>query len=108
VRSELFGPASGNGFRELAALDQDGNGWIDENDSAYEQLHVWLKTAATGDDRLLTLKEANVGAIALAHVGTDFDLKGAGNQTLGQVRSTSVYLGDDGRAGTVQQIDLAV
>ena len=28
--SELFGPASGNGFAELQALDTDGNHWIDE------------------------------------------------------------------------------
>ena len=27
---ELFGTASGNGFGDLAAYDQDNNGWIDE------------------------------------------------------------------------------
>jgi len=105
--SELFGPASGNGFQELAALDSDSNGWIDENDAAYGQLAVWTRDAA-GKDRLQGLKEANVGAIALSAVGTPFDLKGAGNATLGQIRSTGIYLGDDGSAGTVQQIDLSV
>jgi hypothetical protein len=33
--SELFGPTSGDGFGELAALDDDGNGWVDESDAAY-------------------------------------------------------------------------
>jgi hypothetical protein len=36
--SELFGPATGSGFGELAALDGDGNGWIDENDDAFARL----------------------------------------------------------------------
>ncbi|MDA3962476.1 MAG: hypothetical protein PF961_16940, partial [Planctomycetota bacterium] len=33
--SELFGPRSGSGFAELAALDDDGNGFIDAGDSAF-------------------------------------------------------------------------
>ncbi len=33
--SELFGPRTGDGFQELAACDEDKNGWIDEADSAY-------------------------------------------------------------------------
>lgn len=105
--SELFGPASGNGFQELAALDSDNNGWIDENDTAYQDLRVWSKDTA-GKDQLRTLKEANVGAIALNNVSTPFDLKNAANETLGQIKSSSIFLGDDGKAGTVQQIDLTV
>ena len=34
---ELFGTRSGDGFADLAALDGDGNGWIDENDADYAQ-----------------------------------------------------------------------
>ena len=105
--SELFGPTSGNGFKELATLDSDHNGWIDENDAAYRDLRVWSKDAS-GKDQLRTLKEANVGAIALSNVGTAFDLKNAANETLGQIKASSVFLGDDGKAGTVQQIDLTV
>ncbi|MBS1197423.1 MAG: hypothetical protein H6R18_1208 [Proteobacteria bacterium] len=105
--SELFGPATGNGFNELALLDDDNNGWIDENDAAYQDLRVWTKDAG-GKDTLMTLQAADVGAIALANVATDFDLKDASNQMLGQIRSTSVYLQDSGGTGTVQQIDLTV
>lgn len=104
---ELFGAATGDGFGELAALDDDHNGWIDENDAAYKDLRVWSKTAAN-EDSLQTLKEAKVGAISLAHVATPFDLKDSANRTLGQVLSSGIFLGEDGGAGSVQQIDLTV
>jgi len=42
--SELFGPSTGNGFNELASLDGDENGWIDENDAAYQDLSVWTRS----------------------------------------------------------------
>ena len=105
--AELFGAQSGNGFAELAAYDSDRNGWIDENDAAYTQLRVWTKDSA-GNDQLSTLKQANVGAINLSSVATPFDLKDSSNALLGQIRSSSVYLTDDGKAGTVQQVDLTV
>lgn len=105
--SELFGPATGNGFNELALLDADANGWIDENDAAYENLLVWAKNAE-GKDILMSLKDANVGAIALANAATPFDLKDDANQTLGQVRSSGIYLKENGNVGTIQQIDLTV
>jgi hypothetical protein len=105
--SELFGPASGDGFGELAALDSDGNHWLDEADAAYSDLRVWSKDAG-GGDILTTLAESGVGAIYLGRVETPFSLKDASNQTLGQVRSSGIYLTEAGSAGTVQQVDLAV
>lgn len=105
--SELFGARSGDGFAELAALDSDHNGWIDESDAAYEQLRVWTKDAA-GQDKLTTLREANVGALALARVATPFDLKDSNNALMGQIRSSGIFLQEDGKAGTMQQIDLTV
>jgi len=103
--SELFGPGSGDGFQELAALDSDKNGWIDENDAAFNQLKVWSRDSA-GNDQLQSLSAAGVGAIALSHVSTPFDLKTNGNQLLGQIRSSGIYLQESGVAGTIQQIDL--
>lgn len=105
--SELFGAKSGNGFLELSALDSDQNGWIDENDAAYNQLSVWRKDGE-GKDHLATLKQANVGAISLAHLDTPFDLKTGTNALLGQIRSSGLFLQEDGKAGSVQQIDLTV
>lgn len=105
--SELFGTASGDGFADLAALDSDNNGWIDENDAAYEQLRVWTKDSS-GNDQLATLKESDVGAIGLAHTATPFSLKDESNALQGEVRATGVFLHENGLAGTVQQIDLTV
>lgn len=105
--SELFGTTSGDGFADLSALDSDNNGWIDENDAAYAQLRIWSKDSS-GNDILSTLKQADVGAIALAHAATSFDLKDANNEQQGQIRSTGVFLHESGEVGTVQQIDLTV
>lgn len=104
--SELFGATSGNGFAELARLDGDGNGWLDENDAAFSQLRVWSHDG--GSDSLQTLREAGVGAIRLSSVDTPFSLKEANNATLGVIRSTGVFLREDGGAGTIQHVDLTV
>jgi hypothetical protein len=104
---ELFGPQTGSGFSELASYDIDGNNWIDENDTIYNQLRIWVKDE-DGNDQLLALGEKGVGAIYLNHIDTPFFLKDGENNLLGQVRGSSVYLGEDGSVGTVQQIDLAV
>lgn len=104
---ELFGPASGNGFAELAQYDSNGDGWIDENDPVFKQLKLWTKNAQ-GGDALSSLAAGGVGAISLQAASTPFDIKNAANQLQGSVRSSSVALKDDGTAGSVQQIDLTV
>ncbi len=63
---------------------------------------------AEGRGRVQTLKEAGVGAFYLGRVDTPFSLRNAANETLGEMRASSIYLREDGRAGTVSQIDLAV
>lgn len=102
---ELFGPTRGDGFLELAALDGDSNGWIDENDAAYQQLQVWSRNAA-GNESLQSLADAGVGAIALARIATPFSVKTGANELLGQIRSSGIFLQEDGTTGTIQQIDL--
>ena len=104
--SEMFGPTTGDGFNELAAYDEDHNNWIDENDSIYEKLALWHKSAEV--DMLTSLKDSNVGAIYLGNVDSQFDLKGNANELYGRIQKTGMYLSEDGKAGTVQQIDLAV
>ncbi|WP_431066792.1 hypothetical protein [Methylotuvimicrobium sp.] len=105
--NELFGPATGNGFAELAAHDLDGSQWIDENDAVYEHLRIWTKDNK-GNDKLYTLAEKNIGAIYLANTETPFELKNTQNRLDGRVLTSSIYLNEAGRVGTVQQIDLAV
>lgn len=106
--SELFGPESGNGFQDLAALDDDGNGWIDEGDAAFDKLSVW---SGERPDKagLQSLKATGVGAIALSSADTRFSINDEeSNMARGQVRRTGIYLKEDGAVGTVQQVDLAV
>ena len=104
---ELFGPASGNGFAELARLDSDNNGWLDENDPLYDQLRVWMREEA-GNESLATLAQKNVGAILLRPVETSFALKNRANGLQGQLRETSIFLEENGGAGMVQEIDFVV
>ena len=71
--SELFGPQSGNGFQDLAEYDEDGDGWIDEDDSVWSRLKIWCK-GENGRDILYTLREKGVGAICLQNAATGFAL----------------------------------
>ncbi|WP_018703832.1 hypothetical protein [Anaeromusa acidaminophila] len=105
--SELFGPSTGQGFSELAAYDADGNQWIDENDPIYNKLRIWTKDA-NGQDQLLALGQAGVGAIYLGNVATEFSMKDAAGNAQGQMRTSSVFLKENGQVGMVKQIDLIV
>ena len=105
--SELFGTASGDGFSDLAALDADGNHWLDESDAAFSALRVWQREAGA-DDSLRTLAEAGVGALYLGSTQTPYSLTDEDNRLLGQIRASGIYLNENGSAGTLQQIDLAV
>ena len=106
--SELFGTKSGDGFKDLAEYDEDKNGWIDENDSVYNKLKVWTKDSE-GNDKLLNLKEADVGAIYLGNVNTEFNYKYMAGETDAVLRKTGIYLKEStGAAGTVAHVDLAL
>ena len=104
---ELFGTASGNGFADLARHDADGNGWIDAKDPVFARLQVWTPDAG-GQGQLTSLAANHVAAIYLGSASTPFELKDGANRELGAVRATGVYLGENGTAGTVQQVDLSV
>jgi len=106
--SELFGTQSGDGFKDLSSYDEDSNGWIDENDKVFDNLKVWAK-ASDGTDILMTLKDADVGAIYLGNASTEYSLKNAEtNSTNGIIRQTGVYLKESGGVSTIQHVDLAV
>jgi hypothetical protein len=104
---ELFGPQTGNGFGELAQQDADGNAWIDEGDSVFGELRVWFQDAA-GPGAVYSLADLGIGAISTSSVGTPFDLRTEGNVLLGQLRRSGVYLQEDGQAGIISHVDLAV
>ena len=105
--NELFGTKSGDGFKDLSEYDIDGNGWIDENDDIFYELKVWYKDDR-GVDRLIDLKEAGVGAIYLGAQSTEFTLEGEDEQLDGKIRKTGFFLKENGQAGTIQHVDLAI
>lgn len=105
--SELFGPQSGNGFYDLSQYDFDSNGWIDEADDIYSHLKVWTKDE-NGNDRLLSLKEADVGAIYLGSSTTEFSFTNKNNALNGLLRQSGIFLKEStGAAQIIAQIDLA-
>lgn len=104
--TELFGALSGNGFADLAQYDEDGNNYIDEADSIFNDLKIWTKTEE--EDILQSLADHNVGAIYLGASETPFDIKGEDNQHNGRVRASGFYLSEAGEVGTMQQVDMVV
>lgn len=104
--SELFGTESGDGFKDLSLYDEDQNGWIDENDSIFESLRVWVK-GENGDDILYSLKDKNIGAICLNNVNTGFAITdGSQIDATAMIRKTGFYLYEDMSYGTMMHIDL--
>ncbi len=104
--SELFGPATGSGFREIAEHDDDGDGWIEESDEIFHDLKIWAQ-GADGAYKLFSLAEKDVGAIYQGSAETEFKLLGEdSDQADGQLRESGLYLAEDGTPGLVQEIDL--
>lgn len=107
--TELFGAQTGNGFAELAQYDEDQNGWIDENDSIFNQLKLWIN-AGSAQQKLLSLKEVNIGALYTGATATPFQLqdKKDMHNNLGTIQATGIFLKETGEAGTIQHVDLTV
>ncbi|MBE9608345.1 hypothetical protein [Chitinilyticum piscinae] len=98
---ELFGVQSGDGFADLAQLDQDHNGWIDEADPDFARLRLWQPA----DERVQSLAAAGIGALGTRSVATPYRLVQDGD-TYGQQRASGVWLGEQGGIGTLRQIDV--
>jgi hypothetical protein len=101
--NELFGARTGDGFAELAQLDSDANGWIDEGDPVYGQLKL---TFASGETRALAA--LGIGALSTTGAQGQFQYKNDSNELVALVRRTGVYLTESGTAGAMRQIDLVV
>ena len=105
--NELFGTSSGNGFADLAKYDHDKNGWIDENDAIFDDLKIWVNDEQ-GNQKLYTLKEKGVGAICLHNMPTYVPSYDKNGEIDAVVRSTGVFLFENGQAGSVQHLDMAL
>ena len=105
--SELFGTKSGDGFKDLAQYDADGNGWIDENDDIFDALKIWYRDD-DGTDKLLDLKESGVGAIYLGNADTDFNLRSTDTFSInGAIRKAGIFLYENAMAGSIVHLDIA-
>ncbi|MCG8612379.1 MAG: hypothetical protein MI864_17820 [Pseudomonadales bacterium] len=102
---ELFGTQTGNGFSELAYHDQDGNQWIDENDPIFSQLSI-MTVDANGEQQLQDLKSLGVGAIYLGSADGEVDLTNSHGMLVGQVKRSGMFLMEDGRVASDQELDL--
>lgn len=105
--SELFGPKTGSGFQELATLDSDQNGWLDEGDAAFDKLRIWIH-GADGSDKVLGLVEAGVGALFVNGLKGGISLKDDHFQTVGVTKANGVYLKESGQAALIHEIDLVI
>ena len=105
--SELFGTKSGDGFKDLSYFDDDKNGFIDEADAIYDKLRVWTKDS-NGNDILMNLKEADIGAIYLGHLASSMGIRNEDTGELAaEIRESGVFLHENGTTGIIQQIDFA-
>lgn len=105
--NELFGPNTQNGFAELRQYDEDKNGWIDENDSIFKDLVIWSKNER-GNDTLMALGDANVAAIYLKDITTDFHYDKSVHEGLAYLKQSSIFLTQEGKAGLVTGVDFKV
>jgi hypothetical protein len=104
---ELFGATSGDGFADLAAYDDDGNGFIDKGDVIFTNLLLFSKDAA-GQDQIRTLQDSGIAAIGLTNTSTPFSLRASDQQIQGVLRSSGLFITEEGKTGSLHQIDLTV
>lgn len=103
---ELFGPQTDHGYGELAQHDDDGNGWIDENDSVFNHLKIWYHDE-TGSSRLVALTDMNVGAIYLGSVETQLNMYSS-NGMAGALRESGLVLLENGESRIMQELDVRI
>lgn len=101
----MFGPRTGNGFKELNTYDDDDNGWIDEADRVFKRLGLWTPTEGNQQCNY-SLEQLNIGVISFDHTKTPFMIKNYQNNLLGNIKSSGLFLYENGKAGVVQQLDL--
>ena len=100
--TELFGPVSGQGFAELATLDDNQNGFIDATDKRWQQLGLW-----DGKSAVKSLADMGIAAISAESVATAFGLYD-GNHLLGRIARSGIFLTEQGMPGLIQQVDLNI
>jgi uncharacterized repeat protein (TIGR01451 family) len=104
---ELFGGSGkGAGFAKLASYDSNGDGVVDAHDAAFAELRIWRDANgnhATDAGELITLAQAGVVALTVAHVDVPF-VDAQGNLHL--ERSTATLAG--GKVADMTDVYFAV
>ncbi len=101
---ELIGALSGDGFADLRAMDQDGNGFIDSGDAKYQDLYLWQP----GGGKLTGLADAHILGLYTGNAATPFDLKAQNGDVGGRVNTTGIAINEDGTVRPLEQIDVKV
>ena len=102
--TELFGPTSGSGFTDLAALDSNGDGKITSADADWSQLRIWQDANGNGvvdAGELETLAQAGITSISLSYANTNTTLNG--NDVVG----VSAVTFANGTTSTADEVDFA-
>lgn len=104
---ELFGPKTGQGFSELAELDDNQNGFIEASDSQWQHLNLWSRQQG-----IQSLQQANIAAISAQSVATSFGLYDS-DALLGRIARSGIFLSQQSPlstlgVGLVQQVDLNI
>lgn len=104
---ELFGPQTGQGFSELAALDENQNGFIEASDPQWQSLNLWSRQRG-----MQSLQQANIAAISAQSVATSFGLYD-GESLLGRIARSGIFLSEQDLTATfgvglIQQVDLNI
>jgi len=69
---------------------------------------IWTKEAE-GNNYLVDLKKADVGAIYLGNIDTQFSLKNDENILNAEIKKTGIYLRESsGAVGTLNHVDMVV
>ncbi|MGE0552738.1 MAG: hypothetical protein AB7R55_04855 [Gemmatimonadales bacterium] len=97
---------NGDAFAALRALDEDGNGFLDEGDSAFARLA--LIDRDEGGLTATSLGDRGVGAIYTGSVASPFRFTDANNETTAELSRSGFYLNEDGSTGFVHQLDVVV
>jgi len=105
--TQLFGPQTGDGFAEMKEYDEDNNGWLDSADSIFDKLKIWTKDES-GKDRLFALADKNIGALYLGNINANYSYKAESFETTAVNKKMSIYLNENGSAGSVQELDFIV
>ena len=97
---EIVGSRSGSAFSELKSLDEDGNGWVDEGDSNFDKIHVWMP-----EEGVYSLRELGIGALYTGNTSELFNLKNPSGEDTALLRNLGLYVGEEGSAGALIKVD---